>query len=183
MISCQKSCRHSAKVGNFQKIKRKSVRFIFILHFTLHSNLLTFGIWHGRASTFFSTQKALAKKKSTNLDYLLTLGQVVPIPTQKHFTAHSHTYSRMSEFSHTHTHTTHTLEISHTYLLAVITFSMTFYWPSVRRTGNAIALSLKLSLHTGKSYIYHVYITNRLTFWIPQIFQLISPYTKILLNT
>lgn len=115
MISCQKSCRHSAKVGNFQKIKRKSVRFIFILHFTLHSNLLTFGIWHGRASTFFSTQKALAKKKSTNLDYLLTLGQVVPIPTQKHFTAHSHTYSRMSEFSHTHTHT-HTQ--NHPHILA-----------------------------------------------------------------
>lgn len=108
MISCQKSCRHSAKVGNFQKIKRKSVRFIFILHFTLHSNLLTFGIWQGKVSTFFFRPKKLLPKKSTNLDYLLTLGQVVPIPTQKHFTAHSHTYSRMSEFSHTHTHTTHT---------------------------------------------------------------------------
>lgn len=180
MISCQKSCRHSAKVGNFQKIKRKSVRFIFILHFTLHSNLLTFGIWQGKVSTFFFRPKKLLPKK--NLQIWITYWLLARLCLYPH--------RSISLPTHTHTHAwansltpTHTLKITHTYLLAVITFSMTFYWPSVRRTGNAIALSLKLSLHTGKSYIYHVYITNRLTFWIPQIFQLISPYTKILLNT
>lgn len=131
MISCQKSCRHSAKVGNFQKIKRKSVRFIFILHFTLHSNLLTFGIWQGKVSTFFFRPKKLLPKKIYKFGLPIDSWPGCAYTHTEAFhcpLTHILTHERILSHPHTHnTHTTQTLEISHTYLLAVITFSMTFY--------------------------------------------------------
>lgn len=114
MISCQKSCRHSAKVGNFQKIKRKSVRFIFILHFTLHSNLLTFGIWHGRASTFFFDPKSSCQKKIYKFGLPIDSWPGCAYTHTEAFhcpLTHILTHERI--LSHPHTHNTHTRNLPH----------------------------------------------------------------------
>jgi len=98
--------------------------------------------WQGKASSFFFLFWFLFPKSSCQKS-IYKFGLPIDSWPGCAYTAHLHTLTHERTLPHPHPHT-FSKSPTRTYSLAVITFSMTFYWPSGWRAGRAQALRLKL---------------------------------------